>query len=273
MSLWGSARDASLAKPYKLPHDEQIHLPPSPTMPAEKPEETETDAGEEAEVPESWPDETTSSPRWTTATTRTKEYAKPTEHLPDDHDVRPGHSTLALDPTRPTDRPAENAAEVPPLPSSSTMPSTSSFFGSMTAMLSDRTMLTVGIGSAFIFAAGLVAFLIIRRKRLQRRNYSFERVAGSNNDLPMSSVSPNIAYRPTRGNAQPQARTRDLYDAFGVSSDSESDDETTRFRDGSAIDEFLEDRPSSADEDRPFRNKSAARSSDVLFHGDEDDLN
>lgn len=265
MSLWGESRDASLATPYTLPHDAYIHLPPQPTdkaqpKPGQKTEE-ELKADEEEQMKEEqYENEVFPSPepkpgvdndqnqaqQWTTATTTKARRPKPTEHLPDDHDVAQGHSTLALDPTRPSDQAqlGDEAAEDARVSLSAANPSASSaqaqadtgYLGSMASLMKDSTWFFFAAGLALLLGGSLLGYFLWRRWRQRRGRgdhpYGFEPVAGEESGSLMVPMSERRT--PTTGGSSSSSRrtshggptrTRDLYDAFGVDSSDEEEEE------------------------------------------------
>lgn len=247
--MWGESRDASLATLYKLPHDDHLHLPPQPTAAkggAAPGAEQTTPSEKEMQEEQAYENEIFPSPepkphigdqgddddqqKWTTATTTKRRRPKPTEHLPSDHDVRPGHSDLALDPTIPSDVPQLDAEQDEPASSnqvSSSTPSsakaTSSYFSSMTSLMKDSTWIYIAAPLAALFGASLLGFFWWRRRRATgngRGRYGFEPVAGGEDEgVPMTE--PRTATSSTTG----ARTTRDLYDAFGVGSDDEDSDD------------------------------------------------
>lgn len=232
MSLWGESRDADLATLYRLPHDSHLHLPPQPTqqISAPKPSSSQGETPEEAQqkeeeyeneifpspMPKPGVDEDDSQ-HWTTATTTQKKKPKPTEHLPDDHDVAEGYSRLGLDPTRPSNQPQLDAeASASPQP-------TTSRLGSMAALMKDSTWFFFAAGSALLLGGSLLGYFLWRRFRRSRGQgghpYDFEPVAGEESGSLMAMTERRS---PTSGAS---TRTRDLYDAFGVGSSDEDEED------------------------------------------------
>ena len=263
LALWGSAIDANLATAYKLPHDDQILLPPSPTVTLDEPEQTASDSVALSTTLEEVPTTTAVQPI-RPATSKTKQIAKPTDHLPDDHGEQIGESHLPLDPTIPSPSASSGLQE----------DERPTFLGNVTSLATNQTWLFIAGGTALIFAGSLTAFFLLRRARRakgDRPGYDFAPVPGEEGGaLPMSALESG-GMAPGRSSG---AKTRDLYDAFGVSSDSDDDEKDekglTRFRDEG--DQFkLQD--SDDEEDLPSRTASAAanRSTEGLYKDKEDD--
>jgi kexin len=270
MSLWGSSLDASRAVPYKLPHDEQLHLPPSPTA---KPSTSESaEPTDDNDDNDGW-EEVTETSFIEEHTSTTKTFAKPTAHLPEELATAPGHSTLALDPTIPTST-SSSAVASPSTSAAAEEEGSYSYLGAMASLIKNSNWLFASAGIIGVFVLGLGAFFFIRRRRLSRANYEFERVAGDEGGVQMSSLESGQLLR-----AQGSGRTRDLYDAFGVGSDSEEEED-----DGAPEDRYRDQRDrrystetfQDDDEDRKSRQSEEGRpltpgKSQLLFEHKEDD--
>ncbi|KAJ7074135.1 peptidase S8/S53 domain-containing protein [Mycena amicta] len=168
MVFWGSAVDSSKATAlFEVPHDEDdVALPPHDSP---RPSPTKS------------------------AATSTKQYAKPTAHLPGDHGTAPGENSNATFP--------DNAAVVSSAaPSASGTPTASSTPTADEGWFSDMSNLVRN--QVWFFA------------RERRRNDYASLPAGD--ELPMSGLGGRLS--------SGGARTKELYDAFGEVSDDEDED-------------------------------------------------
>lgn len=249
MSLWGESINPALAVPYTMPDDDQIVLPPPPQLSPSTSEEVPASTG--VDVPPSAsdlvPTPTPTMPQVVPTISKTKSIARPTEHLPEDHADAPGESHLPFggDPTTPgspstasgvtpstTPRPEENIND----------PSAPGYLSGVTGLMKNQTWVFIGLGMAIIFAGAISAFFIIRtlkrRSSRGRGGYDFQPVPDEE-DMPMSAMeggkvrlggggggargdgSGAASSRPSSGGG----RTKDLYDAFGVGSDSDGENE------------------------------------------------
>ncbi|KAJ7721572.1 peptidase S8/S53 domain-containing protein [Mycena maculata] len=193
MVFWGSAIDPSKATLYEVPHDDADTVLPPPDAPHPSPTMS--------------------------AATSTKQYAKPTAHLPGDHGDAPGENTNVTFPGQ-EDTTVPSASPSPT--SSSTPTADEGWFSDMSNLLKSQAWFFGAVGAVAIFgiAAGIYFW---RRRILPLRNYS---------TLPEGDVLPMSSVRSGRLNGG--GRTKELYDAFGeVSEDDDDDaDEQTRLRVG-----------------------------------------
>ena len=210
INFWGSAVDASKAFPWsKRPKaDEDL---PDPIF-------------------EDDPSAMTSTTTTTTTTTTieastTKQYTKPTDHLPSDHDEAEGESHK---PAFPGTGPNVTVSATGALPSMTPTPD-EGYFQNMTDLLSNSTWLFVGVGVIAALAMGGGWFFYRRRRR------GYTSVQGDD-EMAMSSM---------RGGGG--EGTRKLYDALAEASDDEEDERAAFVGTGRSPvglryhDEFLED--------------------------------
>lgn len=167
-------------------------------------------------------DEPSSSSTTTTSTTlpasTTKQYVKPTEHLPDDHDQADGESHNPAFP----DHPATNTTGSAASPSLSTTPD-EGYFSHMGDLLSTSRWLYGGLALIVVF--GLAAGFFFWRRRARRADY--QTVA----DDEMAMTSMLHGGRASGSRRHGAGGTRELYDAFGeVSDEDEYADEETGMR-------------------------------------------
>ena len=227
MQLWGSAVDGALATAYKLPNDAQIHLPPSPSLTSDEPEATASNAIQSSLDIPIFP---TPAPIDSVlhATSKTKSLLKPTAHLPDDHGDALGESHVALDPTIPTST-AQLDEQLDSSPSSSKAPT---YLGAMSSLLVDQSWLFFAAGAVVVFVSGLSIFFLMRRAKRRKQGsssgYTFEPVPDDEGgSVPMREMELGRAGGLKRSSVvggTGTKTTKDLYDAFGVSSDSDDDD-------------------------------------------------
>ena len=227
LSLWGESRDPALAKLYKLPGDDQLILPGDPHMSTATSTIEHESSTIAVEVPTAVLTPTATMPEHHTKPT--KSYARPTEHLPDDHGMQTGE----LHPPRPTEAAEEDIVEEPSSTPASGIVGT---FSGMKSLLKSSTWLFASAAVALAVVLGLgVAFLVIwmRRRRAMSghsRGYFFEAVP--NEDMhPMTAVGPG-------------GRTRALYDAFALDDSDDEDDEQ-----GHPVDQHQRVRTTDDDED------------------------
>ncbi|GAA6052768.1 hypothetical protein JCM3770_003542 [Rhodotorula araucariae] len=293
LQLWGSAIDASLAKPYQLPsddgdEDEEEQLPVVVVVPT-----TTTDVAATAI-------ETADK----TATTRT--IKKPTDHLPDNHAEQTGeaHSSFGEDYHQPTATPAPVIAEpeddddgfndgtddgvdvsepAAASPSSgyswgSLYDQTPGYLSGLSSLVGSTTWLFVAAGVIVVFVAGTTAFLFLRRRAARRSaaggggrgGYAFapatdfEDFDDDDEDLvPMSAMERG---RGVRLSGDGGGRTRELFNAFALDSDDEADGTELVDRDRGRSRRSLDEQ-----EDDDARSEGHAR---LRFRDEpEDDLN
>lgn len=236
MMLWGQAKDASLAKPFKMKNDDQIVLP---APPHHKPT---------ANTTVSTITRTAGTSTWTETTTialqpvapTTKSFVKPTAHLPDDHGQATGESDVPFDEdlaTGKTDHTSTSEAVQPTSPAyqeedEEDVDSEDDYYlGPWKSLVGDSTWFYIALGSVIIFLGAAGAYFLHRR-RLARSGRAGGRggpfgglfggyglLSGRDDDdtLPMSSLE--------RGQGGRTTRSRALYDAFALedSSEDESD--------------------------------------------------
>lgn len=215
MTLWGESEDPSKATLWTFPEEPQVPEDQSPTesisvspSPTEKPS------------PES--------------STKTGRPSKPTEHLPDDHDISPGDTSNPAfpDPAKPsassTDGPLEGSSTLSFTSTSSSKPTPSytpdeGYFTHMGDLLQNQTWLFVAIGFVLLFAAAGGVFFWQRRSRRRGGNSSYSAVAGIDDpeDMAMSVVEGSSR----RLLGRTPGRSKDLYDAFGEPEDDSEDED------------------------------------------------
>ncbi|KAK7038031.1 PHOMO B domain-containing protein [Favolaschia claudopus] len=203
MMFWGSAIDASKAKPFDVPLDDVDVIFPPPELPPPPP-----------------PSSSVSVP------TSTKQHTKPTAHLPGDHSDAPGENTNATFPGQ------EDTTIPSPLPSSSgssTPTADEGWFSDMSNLVQSQKWFFGAAGAVVVFA--VAAGLFFWRRRVQERKLRDYSSLPEGDELPMSGVRSG---RLTGGTGGSGPRTKELYDAFGEVSDDDEDDadEQTRLRSG-----------------------------------------
>lgn len=189
LMLWGSALDASKAKPYVLPTTPSS---PNPATPA-------------------------SSSVSLSASVR----PKPTANLPSDHASAPGETHK---PSLGQTNNAENSTTVsPPTPSMSTTPD-EGYFSHMSDLLSSSTWLFGAVGAVAVFGSAAGIFFWRRRRARLRGAYAL----AEGDDVAMGSMDPSAARLLSRtgGGGNNSGRgTKELYDAFGEVSDEDEEDD------------------------------------------------
>lgn len=227
MTLWGSVDDASKARQFVLTDPDTPFPPP--------------------EVPDDLPITTPITP----ATSSTKQLAKPTANLPDDHGEADGEK----------DKPAFSStkagggaqATASPAPSESLIPTPDEgWFPGMYNLVSNSKWVFGAIGAVAIFGIASAGFFLYRRRARRRGAYA----SLGDDELQMGSRGGSSG-----GNGN-RTRTRELYDAFGEVSDDEDDyaDEETGLRRPLAAgagglgfhEEFLDDDPETARTPEPL---------------------
>lgn len=241
MQLWGSAIDATLAEPYRLPGD-----------PDDEDAVFDEDATVTAELPASTP----------ASLLPTKTYLKPTAHLPGDHAEQTGEASVSFgesytsfpadagyEPTAatdeastyPTDSPTqdevtkeeeEQAAEDDDdeYGGGSLYDGTPGYLSGMSSLVGSTTWLFVAGGTIIVFVAGVSAFFFLRKRPGQvgrGGGYDFAPMTDED-DVPMSAMERGGLLRGSEGGQS--ARTRELFNAFALHSDEEdeSDDDDER---------------------------------------------
>ncbi|GAA5868247.1 hypothetical protein JCM1840_005610 [Sporobolomyces johnsonii] len=247
MQLWGSAIDASKAKPYELP-DEQDEFPDDPlgTGQAESTQDGTTVTATDAQGQQ------TSNPL-----AATKTYVKPTAHLPDDHaeatgeahssfgDAYPSPTTGEATTPTPTLVDVEDEEQLDEIDVSSAAASASEsalaggslydetpgYLAGLSALVGSTTWLFVALGIIVVFIAGTTAFLFLRRSRKRRGGgrgaFDFLPQSDFEDDeegLPMSAMDRGRVR--LAGGEDGGGRTRELFNAFALHSD-EDEDETS----------------------------------------------
>ncbi|KIO32522.1 hypothetical protein M407DRAFT_66529 [Tulasnella calospora MUT 4182] len=155
----------------------------------------------------------------TVAASTTKQYVKPTEHLPDDHDQADGESHNPAFPDHPATNNTTGSAASPSL---TTTPDEGGF-SHMGDLLSTSRWLYGGLALIVVF--GLGAGIFFWRRRARRADY--QTVA----DDEMAMTSMLHGGRATDSRRHGAGGTRELYDAFGeVSDEDEYADEETGVR-------------------------------------------
>ncbi|KAK0564317.1 pheromone processing endoprotease [Tilletia horrida] len=217
MTLWGSAIDPALARPW--------------TFPSNTAEAHESLKGE---------------PPASTTAAGTKP-SKPTDHLPDNHGTAPGESHIDF--TNPDKSKPPPAAGTP----SPALEKPAADTGYLTGLRKNSTWLMVTGGVVIIFLGSLVAFFVLRRRRRGgaggvlggRSGAEYEFVPDHEDDvLAMDSLERGSSGRAGAGLGgavgagragarkaksrlvgSGENRTKELYDAFGASSDEDEDDD------------------------------------------------
>ncbi|KAL9940247.1 hypothetical protein V8E36_000952 [Tilletia maclaganii] len=233
MTLWGSAIDAAKAVPW--------------TFPGNSVEAHESLKGEPA------PAQTSQA---ATPGVSSKP-SKPTDHLPDDHGTAPGETHIDF--TNPDKGKPSPALEQPAADT-----------GYLTGLRKNSTWLVIAAGVVIIFLGSLIAFFVLRRNRRRRGARGggggggsapggYEFVPDDEDDvLAMDSLEGGGALgkrssrrtggglgagggRKAKGRlvgSGGESRTKELYDAFGASSDEDEDEDDQvgggRYRDAEA---------------------------------------
>jgi kexin len=174
MSLFGSVIDPSKVELWTVPDD--------PVDPNTLPPPSTTTAALSTQRP---------------SATTSKQYPKPTEHLPDDHDKAEGE---AHKPAFPGNNTSNNSTG----PAGAPTPD-EGYFAHMSDLLKSQTWLIAALGAVVLFVIGAGVYVYKRRSR------SSHYAALGGDDVAMSQV------RAGGGG------TRELYDAFGELSDGDSD--------------------------------------------------
>ncbi|KDQ17908.1 hypothetical protein BOTBODRAFT_171611 [Botryobasidium botryosum FD-172 SS1] len=248
MTLWGSVIDPSKAEQWTFPTSSTAPPEPEATAP---PSESATAAPGASVAPTPAVDVEESA---SSGATPTKQYSKPTDHLPPDHGEAEGESHL------PT---FGNGTNATPSPSISSTPD-EGYFSHMSDLLGSQTWLFVALGGVVLFGVG--AGVLLWRRRVRRRGRGRYSTVADGDDMPMGAMDPAGARLLSRSGGA--ARTKELYDAFGELDDDDSDMEDEEMGRGSGIahspvgltyhDGFLED-----DEDR---HTSGSNTPAPLYH-------
>lgn len=213
MTLWGSIKDTSKpVKVYDVPTVDNVLAPGS--------------------TEHTYPSTIISLP----PTTSTKEHAKPTDHLPDDHDTSQGDASKPAFPGSGS-KPADDAAAS----STNTPTPDEGWFSDLSNLVTNPLWFFIAFGAVIAF--GVSAGVYFWRRRVRMRQHYTTLPAGD--DVAMSSIGGG-------GGAAGGQRTRELYDAFGeVSDDEETDDDARLHARGPSPGVnlhagFLDDDPSTA---------------------------
>ena len=254
LTLWGECIEESKAKLWEFPEEE---------LPAEVPTSTT------ATVVQST---TTSSTVESTKTPR----PKPTDGLPDDHDVAHGDTENPAFPN-PNPSSSTSATSGSVTTSPSLMPSVTpdeGYFHHFTDLLNSSTWLIAATVLAVIFA--IAGGLFFWRRRV-RRTAEYSAVDGEDGGMALGAVddsSRRLLGGGKKRKGSGGGRTKELYDAFGEPSDEEDDEEgdPSRIPGGSSEhaglryhDDFLED-------DQPDSAAHSPRIGSARYRDDEEDL-
>lgn len=241
MMLWGQAKVASLAKPYKMKNDNQIILPPPPHHKVDSNATVTTITHSDASS--TWTETTTISQGLPLHPT-TKSFLKPTAHLPGDHGQATGESDLPFDEDLAqqtniftTTSPSEDSKPTAAPAQSEDEDETDDdyYLGPWKSLVGDSTWFYLALGSVIIFLGAAGAYFLHRRRQARLGAGSKSRggrgglfggllggyglLSGGDEDdtHPMSALERGTGARP--------ARSRALYDAFALedSSEDESD--------------------------------------------------
>lgn len=201
MSLWGSTIDASKATKYSL----------RPATDETLPDVTEDDPA--AASSSSSSSSSISSTSTSIAASTTKQYTKPTDHLPDDHTHAEGESDKATFP----DHHNSTTGGMTPTPDEG-------YFPHMSDLLANQTWLFGGVGVVVLFA--IAAGIFFWRRRVIRRRGEYSSVADDEMALTSMLHGGRAVDGTSRRGGRKAAGTKELYDAFGeVSDDGHDEDE------------------------------------------------
>lgn len=210
MSFWGSTIDPSKAIHYSQrprPVDEEL---PDPIF-EEEPSTSLDDYTTSFSIP------TTTSSTTTIIASTTKQYAKPTEHLPDDHDKAEGESHQPAFPDA-----GNNKATSDPVASPSLTPTPDpGFFSGMADLLYYHTWLYGGLGFGVLLGLGAGAFFWRRRYVRSRGEY----MTVADDELAMTPILHGGEAAKATDDSGRRDGTKEPYDAFGEVSDEDDDNE------------------------------------------------
>ncbi|KAG8809361.1 pheromone processing endoprotease [Serendipita sp. 399] len=198
MIMWGSSTDPDYAEKYELADDpnEGHNLPPHPAASA----------------------------------TTSRQHTKPTALLPEDHASQPGEATR---PAFPTDDAKQGSATNTP----TSLPNApdEGVFTHMYDLMANQLWLVGAFGVVIVFGAGAGWFLWNRRRKAKRSKAAYAPLAGGSGGGDTMAMRSMAGGSGGAGSGGPQARggsgersaggTRELYDAFGVGSDDDDEDE------------------------------------------------
>ncbi|SDA08049.1 BZ3501_MvSof-1269-A2-R1_Chr8-1g09486 [Microbotryum saponariae] len=236
MRLWGSSIDASIAEPYRLPGEHHYDgYPSEPGDEAEQNQTTTAAATTAAVAPKPTPIPTTALTE--AELEPTKAYAKPTDHLPEDHAEATGEAHLPFgdyDTPEPTSPPANSDDKEGSWTSGNTLyDETPGYLAGMRNLVGSTTWLFVAVGTIIVFVAGVTAFFWMRRAGRGRtgglisraRGYDFAPMNDEDDDVPMSAMERGRVRVGSGGGGGGSARTKELFNAFALDSDEEDEDE------------------------------------------------
>lgn len=212
MNFFGSTIDPVKAKPYLVPSENRT-FPPSG--------EYGTPLG---------PSFTIIQP------ISTKQYGKPTDHLPSDHPGSAGEKTKPAFPSAThtasnkidISQPESTASQSDDGPSGTMTPTPDEgWFSDMSSLVHRQKWVFGSIAVVLVFGLCVGAYFIWRRQQRWRRHYG---LVSNDDEVAMSSLSGTNS-RLVGGDG---ARTRELYDAFGGVSDEDDADEGTGLQQGSS---------------------------------------
>lgn len=189
MTLWGSVKDVSKpVKVYDVPAVDKVLAPGS--------------------TEHTYPSTIISMP------TSTRQHAKPTDHLPDDHGSSEGDASKPAFPGSGS-KPADDAASSPS--STNTPTPDEGWFSDLSNLVTNPLWFFIAFGAVITLAVSAGVYFWRRRVRM-RQHYT---TLPASDDVAMSSIGGG-------GGAPGGQRTRELYDAFGEVSDDEEADEDAR---------------------------------------------
>ncbi|GAA5904939.1 kexin KEX2 [Sporobolomyces salmoneus] len=236
MQLWGSTIDASQAKPYELPEEEDLY-PHDPLNTGEGQTNPTNSATETPMIGQTQ----TSDPL-----SPTKAYVKPTVHLPDDHAEATGEAHSSFGEAYPTSIPNNEAAAEEEeeheqvsndneKTGSSLYDQPPGYLAGLSTLVGSTTWLFVALGTIVIFVAGATAFLVLRRRKSKAGGGvgrgAFDFLPQSDFDdeedgegMPMSKMERGRLRLGDDENGGGGGRTKELFNAFALNSDEEDED-------------------------------------------------
>ncbi|CAD6981515.1 unnamed protein product [Tilletia controversa] len=187
--------------------------------------------------------------------------SKPTDHLPDDHGTAPGESHIDF--TNPDKSKPPAGAGSPNASVSPALEKPEADTGYLTGLRKNSTWLVVAGGVVIIFLGSLIAFFVLRRNRRRGGGGGGAGTAGGY-EFGGSSRGGRVAggkrakggLAGSRGTGE--SRTKELYDAFGATSEDEDDEDDDRDDDDEA-------------NAGAKRYRDAASSREDVYRDDEDD--
>lgn len=185
MILWGSAIDPQKTRNFEVPNVEDVLPPTEALMRPINPSPTQT-----------------------------KQYPKPTAHLPGDSGTKEGENSKPAFSSKPTSTgiPGATATGINPTPDEG-------WFSDMSNLVSNQKWFFGALALVILFGIGAAVFFYRRRRK--QHNSGYDRVG--NEEMSMGTLD---------GRPASTGRTRELYDAFGEVSDDEDEyaDENTGLR-------------------------------------------